>query len=49
MFQLLNIRTGAIVGTYMTKQRARAARDQKDNAYGAYVHRIVDLASAPIL
>ena len=52
MFQLLNTRTGAIVGTYLTKARARLARDQRDNAYGAYVHRIVDLSdlrASPIL
>ena len=40
MFRLINIRTGLVVGTYSTRQRARAALDRKDNAYGAYVHRI---------
>lgn len=43
MFQLINTRTGAIVGTYSTKQRARNSRDRKDNEYGAYVHRIVEV------
>jgi len=42
MFQVVNSKTGRVVGTYSTKQRARAARDRKDNEYGAYVHRIVD-------
>ena len=49
MFQLINSKTGAVVGTYLTRQRARLARDQRDNAWGAYVHRIVDLSQAPIL
>lgn len=49
MFQLINSKTGAVVGTYLTKQSARLARDKRDNAYGAYVHRIVDLSAAPIL
>lgn len=45
MFQLINTRTGLVVGTYSTKPRARTARDRKDNEYGAYVHRIVEVVS----
>lgn len=42
-YQLINIRTGAVVGTYSSKQRARNSLDRKDNEYGAYVHRIVEV------
>ena len=45
MFQVLNTRTGQIVGTYSTKQRARAARDRKDLEYGAISHRVVTVAA----
>lgn len=44
-FQLINIRTNAVVGTFSTKKRARSAMDRKDNEYGAYVHRIVEVAA----
>lgn len=44
MFQVINYRTGAIVGTYSTKQRARNAVDRKDNAYGGYVHSVREVA-----
>ena len=44
-FNLINIRTQAVVGTYSTKKRARAALDRKDNEYGAYVHRIVEVVA----
>ena len=37
-FNLVNRRTGAIVGTYKTRRRAGTALDSKDNEYGAYVH-----------
>lgn len=40
MFQVINRKTGFVVGTYSTKQRARNAVDKKDNEYGAYVHSI---------
>lgn len=35
--------TGKQVGTAMTFSGAMSARDRRDNAYGAYVHRIVPL------
>lgn len=44
MFQVINTRSGAIVGTYSTKQRARNAVDRKDNAYGGYVHSVREVA-----
>jgi hypothetical protein len=45
MFHLINIRTGLVVGKYSTKQRARNALDRKDNEYGAYVHRVVEVTA----
>lgn len=42
MFNVINRKTGKIVGTYSSKQRARNARDKKDNEYGAYVHAVVE-------
>ena len=44
-YQVLNSKTGQIVGTYNSKQRARNTRDRKDNEYGAYVHRVVEVAA----
>lgn len=43
MFQVINTKTQQVVGTYSTKQRARNARDKKDNAYGAYVHSVREI------
>lgn len=45
MFQVVNTRTGAIVGTYSTKQRARAAVDRKDNEYGGYAHSVREVVA----
>jgi len=39
-YQVVNTRTGQIVGTYTSKNRARNTVDRKDNEYGAYVHSI---------
>jgi hypothetical protein len=41
MFQVVNTKTGQVVGTYSSKQRARNTRDRKDSEYGACVHRVV--------
>lgn len=35
MYQVIDTKTGAVVGTYQDARRARAARDRKDAAYGA--------------
>lgn len=43
MFQVINSKTGQVVGTYSTKRRARNSCDRKDNEYGAYVHRVVEV------
>lgn len=40
-FTLVNTKTGAVVGTYANRNTARAAQDKKDNAYGAYVHKVI--------
>ena len=40
MFEVINRKTGQVVGTYSTKARARTAVDKKDNAYGAYIHSV---------
>ena len=45
MFQVVNTRTGAIVGTYSTKQRARNARDRKDAEYGAVSHSVREVVA----
>ena len=45
MFQVINTRTGLIVGTYSTVKRARSAVDRKDNEYGGYAHRVVEVAA----
>ena len=42
MFQVVEIATGYVVGTYQTRQAARRAKDRKDNAYGAYAYRVVE-------
>ena len=39
-FQVVNIRTGEVVGTYGSRKRASTARDKKDNAYGGYAHTV---------
>lgn len=36
MYQVIDKGTGAVMGTYKTRQRAQAKRDKLDNAYGAY-------------
>jgi hypothetical protein len=43
MYQLINKNTNAIVGKYKTIKTARRARDRKDNEYGAYVHRVIEI------
>lgn len=40
MFNVINVKTQAIVGTYKNKEAARKAKDRKDSAYGAYVHAV---------
>lgn len=42
MYKVINRNTQSVVGTYKTKEAARKARDKKDNAYGAYVHSVVE-------
>ena len=44
-FRVINTRTGAIVGTYSTIKRARAAVDRKDAQYGGYAHKAVEVAA----
>lgn len=43
MYQVINVKTQQIVGTYNSKQRARNARDKKDTAYGACVHTVREI------
>lgn len=38
--ELVDSKTGAVVGTYSSAERARRARDRKDNEYGAYRYRV---------
>lgn len=45
MFHVINIRTGRVVAKCKTKNGARLSLDRKDNEYGAYVHRIVEVAA----
>ena len=45
MFSVINSKTGQVVGTYSSKQRARNTRDRKDSEYGASVHRVVEVAA----
>jgi hypothetical protein len=40
MYLIINTRTGQTVGKAKTKAGARASKDKRDNAYGAYVHSI---------
>lgn len=37
-----NRKTGKVHGPYATRQSARSAVDKKDNAYGAYVHQVIE-------
>lgn len=39
-YNIVNSRTGEVVGKATSLKGARAAVDRRDNAYGAYVHRI---------
>jgi len=45
-YRLINEATGAVVGAYRTKARARLWRDRRDSEHGAYVHRIDTMAMA---
>lgn len=40
-FQIINSRTGEVVGRASTIKSARRVADRRDNEYGAYIHRIV--------
>ena len=44
-YQVFNRRTGEVIGTYASKQRARNTRDRKDSEYGAYAHAIREVQS----
>lgn len=44
--QILNTKTGQVVGKYSSVDAARTAMDKKDNAYGAYVHKIVPIVTS---
>lgn len=46
-YQIINRRTGQIIGTYANKTRARNVLDKKDNEYGAYAHAIVIINPQP--
>lgn len=39
-YQVVNRFTGAVVGAYGTKDKARKARDKHDLAWGSYAHTI---------
>jgi len=44
MFRVKSKKTGLFVGgAYKTYQSARKVADKKDNAYGAYVHTVVEV------
>ena len=43
MFQVINQRTKQVVGNRKTRKAARRLVDKLDNAYGAYVHSIVEV------
>lgn len=40
-----NIRTGQVVAKYDDKNKARDAVDRKDNAFGACVHGVFEVAA----
>lgn len=50
-YNVVNTRTGRVVGSALNKRRARGILDKHDNAYGAYVHKIeaVPIVVAPRL
>jgi hypothetical protein len=39
-YEIVNIKTGAVVTTSTCMNRARNMVDKRDNAYGSYVHMI---------
>ena len=43
--QVLNGRTGQVVGNYQSLNAARTGRDKYDSKYGSYVHTIKPLAT----
>lgn len=45
MFHVINSKTGQVVAKCKTKGGARLSRDRKDNEYGAYVHRVVEVVA----
>jgi hypothetical protein len=40
-YNVVNTRTGKVVGSALSRKRARTILDKHDNAYGGYIHRIV--------
>lgn len=45
-YRIFNRRTGSHVATCKTLKGARRAVDRRDNAYGAYVHYIIETDAA---
>lgn len=41
--ELVNAKTGKVVGKYSSVKRARTARDKKDNEYGGYAHQVREI------
>ena len=39
-YQVTNIKTGAVMGTYKTLGRATGRRDKLDNEYGGYAYTV---------
>ena len=42
-FQVINYKTGQLIGTYPNYKWARTILDRKDNEYGGYAHKIVPI------
>lgn len=40
MYQVIELKTGFVIGTYSTRKRARNKADKLDNAYGAYAYTV---------
>jgi len=44
-YEVIDRRTGAVVGTYTNKTRARNVRDRKDLEYGAVRYMVREVAA----
>lgn len=44
-YQVIDTRTGSVVGTYASKQRARNRRDALDSQYGAVRYSVQEVAA----